>query len=230
MSEQNAKAILERNFLFRDLPDSALDQLSSLASRRTFQKGEVVFSEGDDGDALYGVVSGSIRVSTSNSDGKHIFLNMMEHGDVFGEISVIDGEPRTATAEAAESASLIVIRRPEFQALLNRESIVAVHLLQILCQRLRWTTDIVHEAMLLPVPGRIAKRILHLAATHGRQTEIGLELRMSQSDLANFLGVSRQIVNQNLQDWRAAGWINLGRSKIIVIDSDALEQVSETDC
>jgi len=229
MSDQTAKAILQRNFLFCDLPESALDQLASLASRKTFRKGEVVFLEGDAGDALYGVISGSIRVATSNNDGKQIFLNMMEHGDVFGEISVIDGQPRTASAEAAESTSLIVIQRRDFQELVEHEPVVAIHLLQILCQRLRWTTDIVHEAMLLPAPGRIAKRLLHLVSAHGRETEAGLELRMSQADLANFLGVSRQIVNQNLQDWREAGWIDLQRARVIVLDSGALEQIAESE-
>lgn len=229
MSDQTAKAILQRNFLFCDLPESALDQLASLASRKTFRKGEVVFLQGDAGDALYGVISGSIRIATSNNDGKQIFLNMMEHGDVFGEISVIDGQPRTATAEAADPTSLIVIQRRDFRNLMERESVVAIHLLQILCQKLRWTTDIVHEAILLPAPGRIAKRLLHLVAAHGRESDAGLELRMSQADLANFLGVSRQIVNQNLQEWREAGWIDLQRGRVIVLNSVALEQIGEIE-
>lgn len=229
MNDQTAKAILQRNFLFCDLPESSLHQLASLANRRTFRKGEVVFLEGDAGDALYGVISGSIRVATSNNDGKQVFLNMMEHGDVFGEISVIDGQPRTATAEAVESTSLIVIQRHDFQKLMEREPVVAIHMLQILCQRLRWTTDMVHEAMLLPAPGRIAKRMLHLVSAHGRQTDAGLELRMSQASLASFLGVSRQIVNQNLQDWREAGLIDLRRAKMIVLDSAALEQIADSE-
>lgn len=229
MNDETAKAILQRNFLFCDLPEPSLHQLASLANRRTFRKGEVVFLEGDAGDALYGVISGSIRVATSNNDGKQIFLNMMEHGDVFGEISVIDGQPRTATAEAVESTSLIVIQRHDFRKLMEREPVVAIHMLQILCQRLRWTTDIVHEAMLLPAPGRIAKRLLHLVSAHGRQTDAGLELRMSQAGLASFLGVSRQIVNQNLQDWREAGLIDLRRAKMIVLDSAALEQIADNE-
>ena len=229
MSDLTAKTILQHNFLFRDLPETALDQLASLANHKTFQKGEVVFLEGDAGDALYGVVSGSIRVATSNNDGKQIFLNMMEHGDIFGEISVLDGQPRTASAEAVESTVVMVIQRFDFQKLMAREPIVATHMLQILCRKLRWTTDFVHEAMLLPAPGRIAKRLLRLVAAHGRETGAGLELRMSQADLAGFLGVSRQIVNQNLQDWREAGWIDLQRAKVIVIDSSALEQIAASE-
>ena len=229
MTENPAKKILERNFLFRELPEPLLDQLAGLSQRRRFDKGDIVFAEGDTGNALYGVISGVIRITTSNADGKQVFLNMMERGDVFGEVSVIDGEPRTATAEAADTASLFLIRRDDFMRLLPREPIVAIHLLKLLCQRLRSTTDFIHESMLLPVPGRIAKRLLHLAAEHGSETQDGLELGMSQGDLASFLGVSRQIVNITLQDWREHGWIDLRRSRIVIHDRQALEQLPDTE-
>ena len=221
-----AAAILGRNFLFRDLPQEAIEKLASIATRRQCAQGEIVFSEGDSGDTLYGVVSGSVRVSTSNADGKQVFLNVMEYGDVFGEIAVLDNKPRTATAQTAEEAVLLVIRRPDFLQLLHDEPSVAIHLLRLFCQKLRWTTDIVHEAALLSMAGRVAKRLLTLAETYGHSKDGDLELRMSQADLASFLGVTRQIVNQYLQEWREAGWIELGRSRIRVIDTAALGKIT----
>ena len=224
MVDTPTASILRRNFLFRDLPDSAIEQIAALAQLRDFSSGEMIFAEGDDGDALFAVVSGSVRVSRNSSDGKTVFLNLMEHGDIFGEISVLDGQARTATAEAGSDGRLIVITRAAFLELLERESRVALHLLKLFCSKLRWTTDVVHEATLLPVSQRIAKRLLSLARSHGRPRGDGFELQMSQSELANYLGISRQIVNQNLQKWREEGWIELSRSRIEIRDADAFER------
>ena len=158
MNKPTAKAILERNALFRDLPEAAIEQVASLARRRVYAKGEIIFSAGDEGDALYGVAAGEVRVTTSSSDGKVVFLNLMQHGDIFGEISVMDGLPRTAGAEAAEETTLIVIQRTEFLRLLEHEPRVAIHLLSLFCQRLRWTTDIVHETAFLSIDKPYARR------------------------------------------------------------------------
>jgi len=229
MAEASTASILKRNFLFRDLPDAAIEQIAALARLRDYTGGEMIFSEGDAGDALYAVASGSVRVSTSSSEGKTVFLNLMEYGDIFGEVAVLDGEARTATAEAVANARLIVITRADFLSLLERESVLALHLLRLFCRKLRWTTDIVHEATLLPVPKRIAKRLLGLARSHGRRKDGGLELQMSQSELASFLGISRQIVNQNLQTWREAGWIELSRSRITIRDADEFDRVTAVE-
>lgn len=229
MAEASTASILRRNFLFRDLPDAAIEQIAALAHLRDYANGEMIFSEGDAGDALYAVASGSVRVSTSSSDGKTVFLNLMEYGDIFGEIAVLDGDVRTATAEAGSNTRLIVITRADFLGLLQRESLVSLHLLGLFCRKLRWTTDIVHEATLLPVPQRIAKRLLSLARTHGRRTGESFELQMSQSELASFLGISRQIVNQNLQTWREAGWVELSRSRITIRDAREFDRATAAE-
>ena len=229
MTKETAKAILRRSALFSDLPERALDGIASLAHLREYRKGEIVFSEGDHGDALYGVVSGRVRVATQNADGKVIFLNLMNAGDVFGEIAAIDGLPRSADAEAIEDSSLIVIRRESFLRLLEGDAGLAVHVLELVCRKLRWTTDMVHEATLMSVPGRLARRLLHLTRTHGEVVDGRMSLEMSQADLANFLGVSRQIVNQSLQTWRDAGWIDLKRSTIVLRDQEALERLALED-
>lgn len=221
-----ASAALKRNFLFRGLPEELIDRIAAIAVRRNFAKGSTVFEQGDAGDALYGVISGRVRISASGAEGREVFLNIMEPGDTFGEIAVIDGLPRTAGAVATGASTLFLIRRADFLALLDTEAVLAKHLLVLFCQRLRWTSDLVEESAFLDGPARLARRLLVLAELHGRQTDDGLVLAIAQSELALFLGISRQFVNQNLQAWRSAGWISLGRGKISIMDPAALEQLA----
>jgi CRP/FNR family transcriptional regulator, cyclic AMP receptor protein len=217
MEQLTAKTVLQRNELFRRLPETALERLAALATRRSYEKGAVIFSQGDKGDALFGVVSGRVRISTSGAGGREVFLNIMEPGDTFGEIAVMDGLPRTAGATALDKATLLIIKRSDFLALLEREPQLAIRLLELLCERLRWTSELVEESAFLSGGPRLAKRLLILASLHGRTVgDGGLELQISQSDLAHFLGVSRQIVNQYLRDWRQREWVELGRSRILI--------------
>jgi CRP-like cAMP-binding protein len=223
---RSAKAVLQKNFLFRGLQDSALERIAALATRRNYSKGAVIFSQGQPGDALFGVIAGQVRISASGAAGQEVFLNIMEPGDTFGEIAVMDGLPRTAGAVALEDTSLIVINRADFLRLLEREPRLAIQLLKLLCERLRWTSALVEETAFLPSPARLAKRLLILASLHGRSTSVGeLELRISQSDLARFLNISRQIVNQNLSRWRNHGWVSLGNSRIVIRNPEALRRV-----
>ena len=123
----------------------------SKASRRSrssapITKSSVIFSQGDEGDALFGVASGRVRISASASGGREVFLNIMEPGDTFGEIAVMDGLPRTANAMALDTSTLIVIQRADFLPFLEREPLLAIHLLKLMCERLRWTSELVEES------------------------------------------------------------------------------------
>jgi CRP/FNR family transcriptional regulator, cyclic AMP receptor protein len=221
-----AKAVLQRNYLFRGLPSSAIERLAALAVRRSYDKGEIVFAQGDEGDALYGVASGRVRISACGLGGQEVFLNIMEPGDTFGEIAVMDGLPRTAAATALDNATLIIVKRHDFLELLEREPSLAIHLLRLLCERLRWTSELVEESAFLAGEARLAKRLLILASLHGRAAAVGiLELGISQSELARFLGISRQIVNQHLSVWRRHGWVEVARSRILIRNAEALRQL-----
>jgi CRP/FNR family cyclic AMP-dependent transcriptional regulator len=220
------RTILERNRLFRGLPAPTLQQISALVIRRPYKEGAIVFSQADPGDALYGVVTGRIRISASARDGKEIFLNIMEPGDTFGEIALLDGNPRTATATATTPAVLIIIMRDQFLGLLRREPDLSIHLLQLLCQRIRWTSRWAEDSALLTVPARLARRLLSLAKLHGHETPSGLHLTISQEEIARFLGLSRQSVNQHLQEWKGEGWVKLGRGKITIGNQAALNSIS----
>ena len=220
------RRLLRQNYLFSGLPDSLLDRLAVHAQWRSCRRSEPIFSQGDEGDALYGVVSGRVRISTMSPEGREVFLNIMEPGDTFGEIAVIDGLPRTAGAVALDASTLVFIRRKEFVAVVESEPRLAMHLLRLFCQRVRWTSDLVEESSFLFGPARLAKRLLVLAALHGTAGPDGMELAISQSELAQFLNMSRQLVNQQLQEWRAKGWVSLGRARIVVRNAEALGRVS----
>jgi CRP/FNR family cyclic AMP-dependent transcriptional regulator len=222
-----ANTILERNRLFRGLPATTIAQIAALAVRRPYPVGAIIFSQGDPGDALYGVITGKVRISASGPDGKEMFLNIMEPGDTFGEIALLDGNPRTATASATAPCELLVIMREPFLSLLQRESALPIHLLRLLCQRIRWTSGLAEDSALLAVPARLARRVVSLAKLHGHQVLNGVHLAISQEDIARFLGISRQVVNQYLQTWKANGWVELGRAKMTILDEQALQRTAE---
>lgn len=228
MTTLAGRMMLERSPLFRRLPAASLERVAALATQRHYRAGEIVFSQGDAGDALYAVVAGRIRISAGTADGREMSLNIMEPGDTFGEIALLDGGSRTATATATESSELVAIRRDHFFALLEREPRVALELLKLCGERLRWTSDLVEDAALLDAPARLAKRLLSLGALHGERGTAGTTLRISQEDLATFLGVSRQVVNQHLQAWKSQGWVELGRGSVTVRNEEALRKASAT--
>lgn len=218
-----AKTVVERDSLFRGLPQATLARIAALGSRRVYEKDAIVFMRGDPGDSLCGVVSGRVRISASLPTGKELFLNIMEPGDSFGEIALLDGQPRTATATAMARTELIIFRREQFLALLSTEPQLAAHLIGLLCRRVRWTAQLMEDSALLSVPARMAKRLLSLTHLNGSRTPAGTKLALSQEELAQFLGVSRQIVNQYLQVWKANGWIVSGRGHLTICSASSLE-------
>jgi len=220
-------AVLAHNFLFQGLPASTIEALASLANRKSFNKDTLIFSQGDDGDALYGVASGQVRISTSDDKGHEVFLNILGPGETFGEIALLDGLPRTASATATSPSTLVVIPRAQFLSHLEHDPGLSIHLMKLLCERLRWISDLVEESAFLAGPARVAKRLTNLVETYGRPLHEGcIEIKMSQADLGHFLGISRQIINQYLRKWSEQGWVTLKRGRIIVNDLRALRDIA----
>jgi CRP/FNR family cyclic AMP-dependent transcriptional regulator len=226
MNDLATHAVLAHNFLFQGLPGTTIDALAALAHRTTLEKDSLVFSQGDQGDALYGVASGQVRIFTADEKGREVFLNILGPGDTFGEIALLDGLPRTASAVTTTPTTLVVIPRRQFLAHLAHEPELALHLMKLLCGRLRWISDLVEESAFLAGPARVAKRLSSLVETYGRPApDGGIEVVMSQADLGRFLGISRQIINQYLRDWCESGWVELKRGRIIIHDLAALNSV-----
>src|SRR6202012_534863 len=158
MSKQTEFAvILKMNPMFADLGTDELQRIAGLCHTQQLAAGERLFQKGDAGDALFGVRRGQIRIETGASDGSRLTLNFMGSGDLFGEVAVLDGESRTADATAGEPSELFVLRREDFLAHLEREPKVAIKIIVLLCQRIRWMSERMEESVLLPLPVRLAR-------------------------------------------------------------------------
>src|SRR5262245_20535552 len=205
-------ALLGMNALFSGLGDDAIRNIAGLCTRRHLDAGEVLFQKGDRGDSLYGVRRGRIRIETGTAGGGRLTLNVLGPGDLFGEIALFDGQPRTADAIAAEESELFMVRRSDFLTYLEREPRVTVRLLEMLCQRIRWVSDRMEEAVLMPLHARLARRLCALA------DDFGSEVHISQEELGISVGAARESVNRQLQEWRRAGIIELRRGRISLLD------------
>jgi CRP-like cAMP-binding protein len=222
-----AQAVLKRNQLFRHLDDESLARVAALATRRTASKGTLIFAQSDQGDELYGIAAGQVRITAIDSTGQERHIRDFGPGHTFGEIAILDGGTRTASALAVADTELLVISRARFVELLKRDSNLAVHLLQVLCERLRYTSELVEDSAFLNLPGQLAKKLLQLAEQSGIRGADGTEIIISQNELGEFLGVTRQIINAHLQTWREKGWVRLGRGRVFIVDTEQLGKLSE---
>jgi CRP/FNR family transcriptional regulator, cyclic AMP receptor protein len=209
-------ALLNMNPLFAKLGEIPLERIAALCVRRKLNPGELLFEKGDQGDSLYGVRRGTIRIETGTEGGERLTLNVLGPGDLFGEIALLDGQARTANAVAAEDCELYVLRRHDFLAFIEREPQVAIRLIELLCQRLRWMNERMEEVALLPLHMRMARRLAGLAL------DFGSELRLTQGELSEFVGGARESVSRQLQKWRRAGIVGLRRGRIIILDGERL--------
>src|SRR4030081_3370523 len=150
--------ILKMNPMFADLGADELARISGLCHTQNLGLGEMLFQKGDPGGALFGVRRGQIRIETGASDGGRLTLNFTGPGDLFGEVAVLDGQPRTADATAGEPTELFVLRREDFLSHLERAPRVAIKIIQLLCPRLRWQSERMEESMLQPLPVRLGGR------------------------------------------------------------------------
>ena len=221
MSKQAEFAvILKMNPMFADLGADELQRISSLCHTQQLSVGEVLFQKGDAGDALFGVRRGQIRIETGASDGSRLTLNFMGPGELFGEVAVLDGQSRTADAMAGEPSELFVLRRADFLAFLEREPRVAIKIIQLLCQRIRWQSERMEESVLQPLPIRLARRLCALA------DDFGSEVHISQEQLGIFVGAARESVNRQLQLWRKDGILDLQRGRILLQNMGKLSAVA----
>lgn len=216
-------AILKMNPMFAELDAPELQRISGLCHTRHLAAGEVLFRKGDDGDALFGVRRGQIRIETGASDGARLTLNFLAPGDLFGEVAVLDGQSRTADATAGEPTELFVLRREDILAHLEREPRVAIKLIELLCRRIRWMSERMEESVLQPLSVRLARRLCALAS------DFGAEVHISQEQLGVFVGAARESVNRQLQQWRKDGILDLQRGRVLLLNMTKLSAVARND-
>jgi CRP/FNR family transcriptional regulator, cyclic AMP receptor protein len=221
-------APLRNHPLFRDFAPAVIEHLGTYMARRTVQRGATIFAKGDPGTALMAVLWGSVKITVPSSGGQEAVLNIINPGQVFGEIALLDGRSRTADAVAMSDCELMVIDRRDFIPFLRREPDVALKLIETLCARIRRTSAQVEDVMHLSLPARLAKTLLELTggieASTKRRTA-----RLMQRELGNIIGMSRESTNKQLRAWEARNWVRLERGSIELIDPAALVKLIGED-
>lgn len=204
--------------LFRVMRAADLETVLDHAVVRSYRRGHTIYQQGDAGSAMMAVLEGRARMVVASPDGKEIVLNIIEPGDIFGEMALIDGKPRSADAVAALDTTLLVVERRHFRPLLESNHELVLRLLDLLCDRLRRTSLTVEDVALFDVPDRLARVLTKLAEDYGVPTPSGLRisLRLSQKDLSNLVASSREAVNKQLMQWRDEGLI-LSESGYVVL-------------
>jgi CRP/FNR family transcriptional regulator, cyclic AMP receptor protein len=219
------RALLRNHPIFGGLHEDLIELLAAKAGMRTARRRATIFSKGDEGNGLYAVLAGTVKISSSSVDGREAMFNLIHSGEVFGEIALLDGRPRTADAVAMTDCNLMMIDRRDFMPLVRAQPEIAMRLIELLCARLRSTSEQYEEIMFLDFPGRLAKTLLRLTARigafPGRQ-----DVTITQREISNFLGKSRESTNKQLGIWARRGWISLKRGRVVVLCPAALAAVA----
>lgn len=216
-------AALRRASLFSNLTDEQLQQVSALLKERRYHKGEIIFHQGDPGGCLYLVASGRVRIYLVSPDGREATVRIYSRGSAFGEFSVLDGQPRSASAAARTEVTTLVLYREDFMALLREHFGLVERLFAMLTERLRYTTHYSEQLAFLSVTGRVANVLLQLASIDADPVQPAL-LELTQEELASFANTTREWVNRLLHDFAGKGLIELRRGAITVIDRAGLQR------
>ncbi len=218
---------LSKCHLFEQLEPEKLDELIAFSRLQRFAAKDVVFLKGDPGDSLYAIVSGRVGITTTSVGGKEIFLNILGPGEVFGEIALLDGKKRTAGARALDPAELLRVDQADFLPFLERNPKLSIRLMRILCELIRWTSDIIEDTIFLDIPHRLAKRLLTLVHQYGKPTREGItiDIKLSQENLGQMLGVTRESVNKGIRALEAQGIIVHEHGSISIRDVALLERL-----
>jgi CRP/FNR family cyclic AMP-dependent transcriptional regulator len=220
--------VLGRAPLFEALDEGAAKTLRASVAEMNLVRGQTLFSEGDAGDRLYLVLDGKVKLTRTAPDGRENLLSVLGPGEMFGELSLFDPRPRTASAVAITEARLAGLGHDDLRPFLTGHPEVAVHLLRALARRLRRTNEVMADLVFTDVPGRVAKALLDLAERFGQPTEQGLLVHhdLTQEELAQLVGASRETVNKALADFAARNWLRIEARAVSILDIDRLRKRS----
>jgi CRP-like cAMP-binding protein len=217
--------------LFEAVEPAELDAILDLASERKWKRGQTIFQQGDEGSSMMAVLSGTVRIGAVSAEGREVTLNTIGQGEVFGEIALLDGKPRSADATAMEDTTLLIVERRHFLPFLSANQDLTLRLLAVLCDRLRETSETLGDLVMFELPGRLARLLIKLAADHGRRTEAGLRIdfKLSQRDLGTRVASSRESVNKQLGAWRDDGLLHLDHGYITLLQPDRFKRLLAED-
>lgn len=219
--------LLRATPLFADLDEDHLTLLSNHLGTRSFERGELIFTQGSLGTSLYLIVRGSVRIYTVSETGQEIAVSIFRAGDFFGELALLDGQPRSASAVAMEPTHTFTLHRAAFVYTLHTCPPIAIAVLEALAARLRRSTAQTEQLVSRPAAQRVVQQLLELAARHGSTPGPQIDLHLTQDDLASLSGTTRETVNRVLASLRDQGVVQIERARIRVLDLSKLEQALE---
>lgn len=220
-------ALLQNHEFFREMPASAIAQLAAHSRVLTFVEGKRIFSKGDDGFGLFAVISGLVRISVPSEGATELTLRLIGADEVFGEISLLDGEPRTADATSMAASQLLFLERRDFLATLMAEPSAALVLLRVVSARLRRTSRQLEQASFGPMSRRLAQAVLSMGRVAGKSGSSPAVITMSQRSIGNLVGLSRESTNRYLRAWETDGIIAIVRGGLSIRDWIALAKLAE---
>jgi CRP-like cAMP-binding protein len=221
--------VIRKAPLFTALDDAASASLLASMVSVKIPKGTILFAEGDGGDQLYVIAEGKIKLGTSSGDGRENLLSILGPGEMFGELSLFDPGPRTSTATAVTDAKLLSLGQEKLLPWLVDNPKVSLQLLASMAQRLRRTNEAVGDLVFSDVPGRVAKALIDLGERFGKKTDEGLYVHhdLTQEELAQLVGASRETVNKALADFAGRNWLKLDGRAVLITDFERLSKRSK---
>jgi CRP/FNR family cyclic AMP-dependent transcriptional regulator len=220
-------AVLRKHPFFSDLDPAALDQLCRYAKHTTLKRGVTIFSKGDPGNSLFAVISGTVKLSVSSADGRNAIFNLIGAGEIFGEIALLDElGTRSAGATANTNCEVFVIDRREFIPFVRGQPALAMKFIELLCTRLRWTSDQLEQVILQNLPGRLASALIRLTEKH-KLAPGGRTIAITQQEISEMVGMTRESINKQLRVWAARHWVRLEHGAIVVLDAEALQALAD---
>jgi CRP/FNR family cyclic AMP-dependent transcriptional regulator len=221
------RKLLREHFLFAKLSPAQIDRLSACIITKSVKRSANIFSRGDPGSSLFAVRKGRVKISAPSIEGHDAVFNLIGKGEIFGEIALLDGGPRTANAIALTDCEFFVIERRDFVPLLSEEPAIALVLIEILCARLRRTTEQVEYVVFHNLSSRLAKALLRMAGSAADRRERRVDA--TQRDLGSMIGMSRESTNKQLRSWERKRWVRLERGGVVILAAEALESIAEGD-
>jgi len=226
-THEEKRQIFQRHFLFAKLSPNEIDTLISYSRVERYRAGREIFAKGSPGQSLMAVLRGSVKISSLSVGGKEVVFAIYNEGDIFGDMSVLDGGERSADATAMTDCELLVLSRRDILPLLERRADLCMILLKVLCHRLRQTSEQVEDVVFRHLESRVAKALLQLVERVGLRAlnSRSVELHVSQRELGSMAGGSRESVNKILQNWHRQGLIDISKGSIIIRNVEAIERL-----
>ena len=219
-------SVLRKHPYFADLDPDAFDQLCRYAKHTTLKRGATIASKGDPGTSLFAVISGTVKISVSSPDGRNAILNLIGPGEIFGEVALLDGLSRSADVIANTNCELFIIDRRDFIPFVRSQPALAMKLIELLCAKLRWTSDQVESVILQDLPGRLANALLRLTEKH-KAAQGGRTIAITQQEISEMVGMTRESINKQLRAWAARDWVRLEHGAIVVLKPEPLQTLVE---